>query len=272
MKKEIKTLFAVATALMLATTTVIGCGRVSSSVETSPDTSAEFLVEDSTVASVETSTEETKVSVETKESVSSSAKHETTAAQTTAASKPTEKQTEKPTVKPTEKQTETQKATEKQTEKPTERPTEKPTEKQTETQKQTEHQHTWEVLERTEIIPAKYETRLVQVGTEKVQVGTKTVVDFPERTYMEQVKVGEEYVCVGCGSNDDGIEHALSCGGSFTLAPIYDEKEVVIPAVTHEEPIYEEKPVMKEERVLVEPEQRKKVAVGHICSGCGAIK
>ena len=102
---------------------------------------------------------------------------------------------------------------------------------------------------------------------EKVQTGTKTVVD--EAAYDEQVDTGEGvYKCLKCGfTTDDVIKigvHVGDEGSNYTVVPVY--KTVHHDAVTHEEPVYTQKWV--QDKAAYD----ETVITGYKCSICGATK
>ena len=124
------------------------------------------------------------------------------------------------------------------------------------------HTHNW--VERTETVPHEetghYET---------VQVGTETVVD--QEAWNEPVYDGK-CVCNSCGyetfSTSDMSEHVIDAHDNDASWGVVSVQVDTIhhSAVTHEEPVYEDKWVVDSEAWS---EER---VVGYYCTECGATK
>ncbi|MGI6057364.1 MAG: S-layer homology domain-containing protein [Bilifractor sp.] len=102
---------------------------------------------------------------------------------------------------------------------------------------------------------------------EKVQIGTKTVVD--EEAYDEQVDTGTaQCICNKCGwtttDNLAMIDHVAVEGGSYRVESVY--KTIHHDAVTHEEP------VCTQNWVQDTAAYDETVITGYKCSECGAVK
>ena len=124
------------------------------------------------------------------------------------------------------------------------------------------HVHTW--VDVTKTIHYEDENHF-----ERRQVGTRTVVD--EEAWDEDVYEYRMF-CTKCGySSPDGWEVALhivnvhDADASYASMP-YKVDTIHHPAVTHEEPIYED--VL----VIDQVEHDETVVVGQRCTGCGATK
>ena len=238
-------------------------------VESELETSSELVTEPSSNlaananknnSTTETKATETKaIEINVAEKVTEKVTQTTSAAvkPTSAPTEPAPKETEAPTEKPTEKPTEAPTVA---PTKPVPTPTEpvKPTTPAPTEPTKPVHEHSWEAITKT--------VHHDEVShTEKVQVGTVTVVDIPSYTYIDGVKVGEHYECVACGAWDPDDEHLIACQSGTTLVDTYEEKEVTVPAVTHEEPLYDTVKVIDKEA------WDETVITGYQCS-CGASK
>ena len=113
-----------------------------------------------------------------------------------------------------------------------------------------------------------------QGHTERVQVGTKTVVD--KEAWDEQV-YARLAVCSACGYTSDSTEDINNHlhvhydpdlgydNASYGVTDVLVET-IHHPAVTHEEAVYEDR------WVVDSPEWTEKVVVGYYCTECGATK
>lgn len=132
--------------------------------------------------------------------------------------------------------------------------------KQTDTGTTPAHEHKWEPI--TETVHHEATGHY-----EKVQTGTKTVVD--EAAYDEQVDTGKsQYVCNKCEfKTTDGQtigDHTLDEGCGYHTEHIY--QTIHHETVTHEEPVYTQKWI--QDKAAYD----ETITTGYKCSICGATK